>query len=319
MAQPTRTALAALAARRIPQTFECRPTPSGLPFGVLPDELMIDWIGVPEGATASIYLPAASSDAIIETARGLYPGHPFSRIDDYTVGCDASGVTYLPIPAGSSGNYAGLLTLEWPSGSPSRGRYQAIVRQVSSARQVSDLDAGVARVRPGLRAVIGAFQISVPIVDPEELLAPEERNLAFFRWILSTLQPGDRWHPVIKRYVGEIALRVHGLGGAPAGIVPSPVGAVPHHRGSGSPEPIPGPRRDRQEYTGKVETLIFDRFGDFEGFILATYGGTRQEFFSRQPHIEELARWAWQARIRTTVAVHEREPHIPVRIDLHAS
>ena len=37
----------AISACRIPQTFECKPTPVATPKSALPDELMIDWGGVP--------------------------------------------------------------------------------------------------------------------------------------------------------------------------------------------------------------------------------------------------------------------------------
>jgi len=78
--------------------------------------------------------------------------------------------------------------------------------------------------------VIGAFEISVPIVSAEDLLPAEERSMAFFRWVLSTLDHSDRWHPVMKRYVQEIALRVQAFGGDPESIGPSPAGHVGHHR-----------------------------------------------------------------------------------------
>jgi len=42
------------------------------------------------------------------------------------------GLTYLPIPGGPGGNYAGLLTLELPPGSAAGARYRAVVRQLSN-------------------------------------------------------------------------------------------------------------------------------------------------------------------------------------------
>ena len=43
---------------------------------------------------------------------------------------------------------------------------------------------------------------------------------------------------------------------------------------------------------GKVTGLIFDRFGDFEGFWLDTEDG-RRHFRSREKEVEELMRTAW--------------------------
>ena len=312
-------------ANRIPQTFECRPTPAvtptGRPAATLPDELMIDWIGTPAGSTVSLYLPAVTSDAILGLARQLYGGGRITQVDAHTVRTDAVGLTYLPVPAGLDGNYAGLLTLELPAGSPAGARYQAVVRQLSDYGTLGQAAGTAARaqVRPSLRRVIGAFQISVPIAPAGELLPSEERNLAFFRWVLSTLVPADRWYPVMERYVQEIALRVKAFGGDPARIGPSPTGQPgPHHPPHRPPEPFPGPRPGQVAYTGKVERLIYDRFGDFEGFVLRTDHGAEQQFRSREDRLAELARWAWQARIRTTVLADEHEPYLAIRLDMHA-
>jgi hypothetical protein len=299
-------------ARRIPQTFECRPTPAGLPDTGLPDELMIDWTGIPGGATVLFYLPAVSADVILEMAGRLYGAQHFTRRDDHTVACAVTGVTYLPIPVGGVSDYAGLLTLELPPGMPVGQRAEAIIRQLTSSSPAPvTAEAGLAMLLAPVRRVLGAFQMSIPIEPPGSLLEPEERSLAFFRWILTTLEAGNRWYPVIERYIAEISLRVEGLGGNPALIDPSPVGAV-------GPEPRPEPRSGRIRRTGKIERLIYDRFGDFEGFTLETDTGSEATFYSRERRMAELARWAWQARIRATVLAPHREPQIPVQIVLHA-
>ena len=308
-------------ANRIPQTFECRPTPAQRSAATLPDELMIDWIGTPASSTVSVYLPAVTSDAILDLAGQLYGGGRITQVDAHTVRTDAVGLTYLPIPAGSDGNYAGLLTLELPAGSPAGARYQAVVRQLSDFGTLGQAagTAGRIQVRPSPRRVIGAFQISVPIAPAAELLPSEERNLAFFRWVLSTLAPTDRWYPVMERYVQEIALRVKAFGGDPARIGPSPTGQPgPHHPPHRQPEPFPGPGHGQVAHTGKIERLVFDRFGDLEGFVLRTDHGEEKQFRSREEHVAELARWAWQARIRTTVLAEVHEPYIAIRLDMHA-
>jgi len=72
----------AATANRIPQTSECRPTPADLAAGVLPDELMIDWLGTPPGSTVSVCLPAVGSDAILHLGGQLYGGGKISKVDD---------------------------------------------------------------------------------------------------------------------------------------------------------------------------------------------------------------------------------------------
>jgi hypothetical protein len=55
-------------------------------------------------------------------------------------------------------------------------------------------------------------------------------------------------------------------------------------------------------FTGKIDELFFDEFGDFVGFVLRTEHG-EEELFSREPEIERLAERAWRDRLRITVVV----------------
>ncbi len=74
---------------------------------------------------------------------------------------------------------------------------------------------------------------------------------------------------------------------------------------------------ERRGYTGKITGLIYDRAGDFDGFLLDTDDGQRA-FDSREPGIEDVAGRAWAERIVTTVYADEAEPWRPVRIVLRA-
>jgi hypothetical protein len=77
------------------------------------------------------------------------------------------------------------------------------------------------------------------------------------RWIASRMSLTDRFYPVFQRYLQQLGGRVTDLGGDPSTIEPSP---------SGEPgRPKPGEGRCP---TGMVVGLIFDDFGDFEGFVL---------------------------------------------------
>ena len=67
-------------------------------------------------------------------------------------------------------------------------------------------------------------------------------------------------------------------------------------------------REERILFTGKIAGLIFDHFGDFEGFILDTEDGERR-LFSREKEIEELAERAWRERLRITVCVEHHSSH----------
>ncbi|WP_133663218.1 hypothetical protein [Paraburkholderia sp. BL10I2N1] len=68
--------------------------------------------------------------------------------------------------------------------------------------------------------------------------------------------------------------------------------------------------------TGKVSSLEYDRFGDFEGFRLLTEEGFEHAFRSREHAIEDVIRCAWRERDVITVIVLRHEPHVPVSIVL---
>jgi hypothetical protein len=80
--------------------------------------------------------------------------------------------------------------------------------------------------------------------------------------------------------------------------------------------PVVPPDHDREEFTGKVVGIVYDRFGDFEAFILLTETGHERSFRAREHEIEELVRRAWAQRITITAIVRRDEPLIPVSIIL---
>jgi hypothetical protein len=62
--------------------------------------------------------------------------------------------------------------------------------------------------------------------------------------------------------VGVIADRVKALGGNPDAVLPSP--------GDGGYGELHKRGEERLRFVGKVAELVYDRFGDFEGFALDT-------------------------------------------------
>lgn len=71
-----------------------------------------------------------------------------------------------------------------------------------------------------------------------------------------------------------------------------------------------------EEFIGKVNGLIYDHFGDFEGFLLET-DDHEHRFRSHERRIEDLVKRAWAERIATSVFVHRHEPHRPRSVVLH--
>jgi len=301
-------------------TFEIRPTPAGLPLGKTPDELMIDWGNVPDGSFATIYLPAVNIDDILSVASRMYTTRRLARVDDHTLGCRTGGITYVPIPAGLGIGYAGLLSID-PSATVLIGQvYKVSVRQLTNASAnlpapppvLTTPGASAAPAQIEWRRVLGAFQLTIPVKPKNSaLLLTEERELSVLRWIAESIPLTNRWYPVFHRYLDQIGGRVKVFGGDPTKILPSPTGEVGrkhHHRHYGEYE-----REKRKAFTGKIAGLIFDRFGDFEGFLLDTEECER-EFFSREKDIERLAERVWRERLRVTVWTECDSPHRPLSI-----
>ena len=96
---------------------------------------------------------------------------------------------------------------------------------------------------------------------------------------------------MLQRYIAYLTDRVAGLGGDPNAIPPSPRGA---------PVNILNPCEDVVEYTGKVAEIVFDCFGDLEGFVL-TDCCTAHAFKSRERQVGELVMRACRDRMPLSV------------------
>jgi hypothetical protein len=285
------------ASHRIPVTFEVRPTNAKLALaGAVPDELLIDWAGLPEGSSATLYLPGASAPDIVSRADALYTAHRLVAVDQHTLTCPASGMTYLPIPDGQQVHMPGLLTVDLPASVRKGQGFSVVVRQLTNAvtRTVTpppeigagagDADAGAAdgaserlhAIR--FRRVIGSFQISIPVSVKAQLLDPEIRLLGVLKWIQLSIPETDRWFDVFARYVATVADRVRALGGDPDAVEPDPHGRGKHddgHHGGGGHD-------HGRDLRGKVVEVRFDCAGDFTGFVLWCCGHRHHVASSRE-------------------------------------
>ncbi len=303
LAQRNLTIVGVASPHQVPVTFDIKPTRASPAAVEQPDELMIDWGRLPHGAKGSIYLPGTSAEEILRMANRRYTRHGLSIADPHTLTCAARGITYLPIPAGIGANYAGLLTVDLPPVVKGRDGFKVLVRQITtaSARRAGAALSAAAVGTIVWRRVLGSFQLSIPVLTRQALLEPEERLLSVLRWIGKAIPRHNRWAPVFERYLKQIAGRVSALGGDPECILPSPTGG-------GRTRPGPGHGKGGPCFTGKIGGLIFDRFGDFSGFLLDTEKGER-EFSSREKDIAGLAERAWRERLTITVCVERHEPH----------
>ncbi len=315
----------ALDSRRMPHPFQVKATS---PTSRNVDELMVAWGALPDGTTASLYLPGVPAAEVLALADMLYPSHTLTAADPYTISTPIGPGTFVPLPKGV-GYLAGLLTVDLPVGIRRGDRFAVVVRQLSDAAAVghgsfvvnpTGADLAGKRVATRLprsersgqhltwRRVAGAFQVDLRISTKESLLEPEEHRLALFRWISDNTLPESRWFPVLRRYVSQLTGRVSGFGGNPNQIQPSPTGLIPSQaRHPGKPGQLPG-----RDVIGKVHAMSFDHFGDFDGFVLETEDDRYVRFDSRERRLMQLLRDAMDERRRVTV-VREQHDHDEVR------
>jgi hypothetical protein len=140
--------------------------------------------------------------------------------------------------------------------------------------------------------VVGTFQVKIPVATAETMLRPEETTLAIMKWRLLQLVPTNRWYPVLQRYIQYIAARIDGLGGDSKSILPSRDG-VPI-TGVGKPNP--------HVRTGKVCEVLFDCFGEFEGFVLSDCCRTHA-FETHEHGIRDIVLRACKERMLLSVYV----------------
>jgi hypothetical protein len=304
---------------RVQHSFTIRPTAANLPPEQHPSELMIRWGGTPRGSVGTLYLPSVSGSEIIRLADRLYSRHSLTLPDPHSIRMPVmGGVTYVPVPSGVSGDLAGLLTVDLPP-SVRRGQtFRVTVHQVidgpprrppppvpqptvpAATRESTGAPSAapvVSRVSTA-RHVLGAFQFSILVRTRDELLPDIVRAHDNLTRALGTVPSEDRWHPVLVRYLRQVTARVHALGGGEPGP---------------RPEPPDEGRERRVRFEGKVAGIRFDRFGDFEGFLLDTEDGERT-FHSREKEVEGLAERAWRERLRIMVWAERDELHRPLTI-----
>ena len=179
------------------------------------------------------------------------------------------------------------------------------------------------------RETVGAFQLGIPVSVKAAMLPYHVRLLSLMRWRAEQLRPGDRWYETFRHYVALLAEKVRALGGDIYAVPATPDGNVGlpgkgdqgggdtgdgFAEDSGNPTFEPGgddwldgtggldaPGAARPGiWSGKVSGLLFDHFGDFEGFFLEAYDGAQHRFFSREAAIRELAETAWLERYVVT-------------------
>ena len=186
-----------------PVAHEHRPAPNFTWFQ--PDEILIEWGELPDGTTATLFLPDLEAEHILTTAklRGVLP--KFSIIDSHTLSLEVKGTTFLQLPTAQKQRQAGLLTITLPESVRVGQLYRVVVRQISHVA----------------RRVVGSFQLNIPVSLGSEIAIEESRWFAVLQHIASSLKESDRWYPVMLRYLDALRKRLKGFGVNPADIRPT--------------------------------------------------------------------------------------------------
>lgn len=185
-----------------------------------PDELMIDWGGLPSGSSAQLYIPDLSASDTFELLARRRANRGVSVIDEDTLAIPVGGMSHIPIPALSPRPLAALLTVTLPDSVRKGQAFTVTAHQVSVSQG----------------RIVGSFELRIPVAGAEPLLDAENRWFAVLSDTLSKRPADHRWTPVLERLLGVVRGRVRGFGGNPDEIPPSPEGHDPEQ-----PVPCPDP------------------------------------------------------------------------------
>jgi hypothetical protein len=255
-----------------------------------PDELYIDWGNLPKDSHATFYLPQVNIDEILH-AMSLRQSPPnLSKAGPHSLRCKVTEMGFIPIPGPSSSNLPGLLSIQLPPNLSKGQKFSIVVRQVDGRTH----------------KVIGTFQFDILVKTSQDILPHANRNLSVLKHIAKAIPIENRWYPVFQRYLEELEDRIRGFGGNPDEIAPLPTGD----------ETVEEERPIRNQVTGKISQILYDCFGDFEGFILDLCPDERR-FNSKEKAIEEIVTRACCERILVTVYISSENKVRPYKIGLH--
>jgi hypothetical protein len=245
-----------------------------------PDELFIRWHGLPADSVVELYLPDVDIDSVLLVASGRAGYASLTAIDEHTIGCRVGDASYLPLPGARPGNIAGLLKIQLPPTVRTGDTYQVSAHQISGRT----------------RSIIASFQLTIPVTNAHLMLPAAQRTYEVLSAIGQTIGANDRWRPVFDRYLNVLGSRLVSIGGTLA------------------PGQEPG-RPLRHRVSGKVVEIVYDCFGDFEGFVLDSCG-SHHEFRAREQRIWRIVEVAAANRLVVQVDPSPHDARQVLRIAL---
>jgi hypothetical protein len=266
---------------------------------------LIDWGNVPSGSVASIYWPQVHAGDVIDLAHTYYVSTPLGISDANTLRIPITGgLSYVPIPASTGDNFAGLITIDLPSGVQGGQLLDVTIKRLSTRIGKEDppppvvpktaaatIEADGTPIKVLLKIAAAApgqsnppvipqttiqkrrqwrYVVRIPVTTADQILPTELTTLAIMKWRLEQMSITDRWYPVLVRYIQYISGRISGLGGDPNGVPPS-LTYIPPVRPGKPPKPKHHHHHHHlkeHKVSGRIDEAIFDCQGDFQGFVL---------------------------------------------------
>lgn len=272
------------------------------------DELVIRWNEVPKETIASLYLPACKADDIISLTAAIRNSDTyFKKQDEYTISFVVKDTSYIPLPP-SDKPYAGLLSLQLPQSVRTGQQFFVDAQQHSGGVSTRTMQTNSEFRRENFkqnqfsyshRKVLGAFRLRILVKNGEDLLGRAVRNLAVLKYIALGIPVNDIWYPVFQRYIEQLADKLKGLGIDPGLILPSPDDpGIPGHESTSENEVC---------YTGKVNKVLYNCFGEFQGFILESCCSDNHHIRCCESGIGQLVLLACKEHLWITVCLSKKE------------
>lgn len=288
------------ASRTVLHTFEIKPSDlPALPDGEIPeqvaaaklartryglDELLFRWHNLPADARVTVFFSDVDTGSVLRLGAFRASSVACQPVDKRTLLFPSGGATWMPIPGGRETNIPALLSVELPDSVVAGDEYKITVHQVAGR---------TARI-------IGSCEFRIEVSKAEIILPKETRDYSVMKHIASRVPAGNRWYPIMQRYVHQLGLRVDALGGDSATVHGNPDGSGrPFDPGMEDERPD-GPGVPKDGFRGLVRQVLYDCDGRFVGFVLRDCGRSHR-FRACSPDIEELVLRACHDRLRLTV------------------
>jgi hypothetical protein len=142
------------------------------------------------------------------------------------------------------------------------------------------------------RSIVASFQLTIPVSTAHQMVPEAQRSFDVLSAVGATIGAGDRWRPVFDRYLRALGSQLTSIGGDAKEHAPGRPG-LPGRAGKG--------------VTGKVVEILYDCFGDFEGFVIDSCGSLHR-FHAREHRIWRLVELAAKERLVVVVEPAHDDP-----------